>query len=226
MNGERIVVGHLEPPVVTEHPFSSSAITRHALFVLYDAPEYRLVRRSASLEFHDHDCGVVGEGAARSTPRLVQYALADVRSASGPYRADVRLNAGDLKEVLGRRTRLGDPICEEDQPVSAAHRRRIERVPSEYRHDRRGTRRSSKRLIGGTYSPRARRSSSSRWSCSASSCRLVPVGNHSGLDWTLTTGIISALGRSLPAQDSRILIEHPIQIDAAINPGNWWAAPR
>jgi S1-C subfamily serine protease len=46
------------------------------------------------------------------------------------------------------------------------------------------------------------------------------IGNPFGLDWTLTTGIISALDRSLPAEDGRTLIEHLIQTDAAINPGN------
>jgi S1-C subfamily serine protease len=46
------------------------------------------------------------------------------------------------------------------------------------------------------------------------------IGNPFGLDWTLTTGIISALNRSLPAEDGRNLIEHLIQTDAAINPGN------
>ena len=45
------------------------------------------------------------------------------------------------------------------------------------------------------------------------------IGNPFGLDWTLTTGIISALDRSLPARDGG-LIEHLIQTDAAINPGN------
>jgi S1-C subfamily serine protease len=46
------------------------------------------------------------------------------------------------------------------------------------------------------------------------------IGNPFGLDWTLTTGIISALDRSLPAEDGGNLIEHLIQTDAAINPGN------
>jgi S1-C subfamily serine protease len=46
------------------------------------------------------------------------------------------------------------------------------------------------------------------------------IGNPFGLDWTLTTGIISALDRSLPSEDARSLIEHLIQTDAAINPGN------
>ena len=45
------------------------------------------------------------------------------------------------------------------------------------------------------------------------------IGNPFGLDWTLTTGIISALDRSLPTEDGS-LIEHLIQTDAAINPGN------
>lgn len=46
------------------------------------------------------------------------------------------------------------------------------------------------------------------------------IGNPFGLDWTLTTGIVSALDRSLPARDGAGLIEHLIQTDAAINPGN------
>jgi S1-C subfamily serine protease len=46
------------------------------------------------------------------------------------------------------------------------------------------------------------------------------IGNPFGLDWTLTTGIISALDRALPSEDGRSLIEHLIQTDAAINPGN------
>jgi len=50
--------------------------------------------------------------------------------------------------------------------------------------------------------------------------RVFAIGNPFGLDWTLTTGIISALDRSLPAEDGRHLIEHLIQTDAAINPGN------
>ena len=50
--------------------------------------------------------------------------------------------------------------------------------------------------------------------------KVFAIGNPFGLDWTLTTGIISALDRSLPAQDGGTLIEHLIQTDAAINPGN------
>ncbi len=46
------------------------------------------------------------------------------------------------------------------------------------------------------------------------------IGNPFGLDWTLTTGIISALDRSLPSEDRQTVIEHLIQTDAAINPGN------
>jgi S1-C subfamily serine protease len=49
--------------------------------------------------------------------------------------------------------------------------------------------------------------------------KVFAIGNPFGLDWTLTTGIISALDRSL-AGESGTLIEHLIQTDAAINPGN------
>ncbi len=46
------------------------------------------------------------------------------------------------------------------------------------------------------------------------------IGNPFGLDWTLTTGIVSSLDRALPGEDGRSLIDHLIQTDAAINPGN------
>lgn len=45
------------------------------------------------------------------------------------------------------------------------------------------------------------------------------IGNPFGLDHTLTTGIISALGREINSQSS-IPIRDVIQTDAAINPGN------
>jgi len=49
--------------------------------------------------------------------------------------------------------------------------------------------------------------------------KVFAIGNPFGLDWTLTTGIVSALDRSLP-EDNGISSEHLIQTDAAINPGN------
>jgi S1-C subfamily serine protease len=49
--------------------------------------------------------------------------------------------------------------------------------------------------------------------------KVFAIGNPFGLDWTLTTGIVSALDRSL-AGEGRTSIEHLIQTDAAINPGN------
>jgi S1-C subfamily serine protease len=49
--------------------------------------------------------------------------------------------------------------------------------------------------------------------------KVFAIGNPFGLDWTLTTGIVSALDRSLE-NDAGSTIEHLIQTDAAINPGN------
>ncbi len=49
--------------------------------------------------------------------------------------------------------------------------------------------------------------------------RVYAIGNPFGLDWTLTSGIVSALNRSL-SEDDGGLLEHLIQTDAAINPGN------
>jgi S1-C subfamily serine protease len=50
--------------------------------------------------------------------------------------------------------------------------------------------------------------------------KVFAIGNPFGLDWTLTTGIVSALDRSLPGEAGGQTIEHLIQTDAAINPGN------
>ena len=49
--------------------------------------------------------------------------------------------------------------------------------------------------------------------------RVYAIGNPFGLDWTLTSGIVSAQNRSIAEDDGRLL-EHLIQTDAAINPGN------
>ena len=49
--------------------------------------------------------------------------------------------------------------------------------------------------------------------------KVLAIGNPFGLEGTLTTGIVSSLGRSLQNEDGNNL-EGLIQTDAAINPGN------
>jgi S1-C subfamily serine protease len=48
--------------------------------------------------------------------------------------------------------------------------------------------------------------------------KVEAIGNPFGFDGTLTTGIVSALGRTIQTEDEKL--EGMIQTDAAINPGN------
>ena len=48
---------------------------------------------------------------------------------------------------------------------------------------------------------------------------VVAIGNPFGLDFTVTTGVVSALGRKLPI-DASTSLEQLIQTDTPINPGN------
>jgi len=50
--------------------------------------------------------------------------------------------------------------------------------------------------------------------------RAIAIGNPFGLERTVTTGVISSLGRTLSRTDSNFAIAEVIQTDAAINPGN------
>jgi S1-C subfamily serine protease len=50
--------------------------------------------------------------------------------------------------------------------------------------------------------------------------QIIAIGNPFGLSDTMTTGIVSQIGRLLPNQDTGFSIPNGIQTDAAINPGN------
>jgi S1-C subfamily serine protease len=51
---------------------------------------------------------------------------------------------------------------------------------------------------------------------------VVAIGNPNGFEGSVTAGVVSALGRSLPVGDrtTRRVIDDVIQTDAALNPGN------
>ncbi|MEM7646331.1 MAG: trypsin-like peptidase domain-containing protein [Pseudomonadota bacterium] len=50
--------------------------------------------------------------------------------------------------------------------------------------------------------------------------KVLAIGNPFGFEQTLTTGIVSALNRSMPSVMPQVTIRNMIQTDASINPGN------
>ena len=50
--------------------------------------------------------------------------------------------------------------------------------------------------------------------------QVAAIGNPFGLSGSMTSGIVSQIGRLLPSQDTGFSIPNVIQTDAAINPGN------
>ena len=157
-----------------------------------------------ALDAYSH---IVATVAAEVTPHVAALRVGVRRRAAGPGSAVVFTDDGFLltnAHVSG--ARRGRAV------FADGHQVRLDVVGADPLSDL--------AVIRGRGDPRRRRSWATRDARVGQ--LVVAVGNPLGLAGSVTAGVVSALGRSLPTRDGRAgrLIEDVIQTDAALNPGN------